>query len=37
MITPRRVHTKTPPIAVTDVIRYQVGMLTVPETAGRAL
>ena len=36
MITPRWVHTKTQPIAVADVIRYLVGVLDVPETAGRA-
>ena len=36
MVTPRWVHTKTQPIAVADVIRYLVGVLDVPETAGRA-
>jgi len=36
MITPRWVHTKTQPIAVDDVVRYLVGVLDVPETAGRA-
>jgi len=37
MITPRWVHTRTQPIAVTDVVRYLVGVLDVPEAAGRAL
>jgi len=36
MVTPRWVHTKTQPIAVDDVVRYLVGVLDVPETAGRA-
>ena len=36
MVTPRWVHTKTQPIAVDDVVRYQVGVLDVPQTAGRA-
>ncbi len=36
MVTPRWVRTKTQPIAVDDVIRYLVGVLDVPETAGRA-
>jgi uncharacterized protein YbjT (DUF2867 family) len=36
MITPRWVRTRTQPIAVADVIRYLVGVLTVPEAAGRA-
>ena len=36
MITPRWVHTKTQPIAADDVIRYLVGVLNMPETAGRA-
>ena len=35
MVTPRWVHTKTQPIAVDDVVRYLVGVLDVPETAGR--
>ena len=35
MITPRWVRTRTQPIAVADVIRYLVGVLKVPETAGR--
>jgi len=37
MITPRWVHTRTQPIAITDVVRYLVGVLEVPEAAGRAL
>ncbi|MDQ6935145.1 MAG: NAD(P)H-binding protein [Actinomycetota bacterium] len=36
MVTPRWVRTKTQPIAVDDVVRYLVGVLDVPETAGRA-
>ena len=36
MITPRWVHTRTQPIAVADVVRYLVGVLTVPEAEGRA-
>ncbi len=36
MICPRWVRTRTQPIAVGDVIRYLVGVLDVPETAGRA-
>jgi uncharacterized protein YbjT (DUF2867 family) len=36
MITPRWVRTRTQPIAVADVVRYLVGVLDVPETAGRA-
>ena len=36
MITPRWVHTRTQPIAVADVVRYLVGVLDVPEAAGRA-
>ena len=35
MIMPRWVRTRTQPIAVADVIRYLVGVLQVPETAGR--
>jgi uncharacterized protein YbjT (DUF2867 family) len=35
MITPRWVRTRTQPIAVADVIRYLVGVLQAPETAGR--
>lgn len=37
MITPRWVHTRTQPIAVADVVRYLVGVLEVPEAAGRPL
>ena len=37
MLTPRWVHTRTQPIALDDVVRYLVGVLTVPEAAGRAL
>jgi uncharacterized protein YbjT (DUF2867 family)/membrane protease YdiL (CAAX protease family) len=36
MVTPRWVTTRTQPIALADVVRYLVGVLTVPETAGRA-
>jgi uncharacterized protein YbjT (DUF2867 family) len=36
MITPRWVHTRTQPIAVADVVRYLVGVLTAPEAEGRA-
>jgi uncharacterized protein YbjT (DUF2867 family) len=36
MICPRWVRTRTQPIAVGDVVRYLVGVLDVPETAGRA-
>jgi uncharacterized protein YbjT (DUF2867 family)/membrane protease YdiL (CAAX protease family) len=35
MVTPRWVSTRTQPIAVNDVVRYLVGVLDVPETAGR--
>ncbi len=37
MITPRWVKTRTQPIALSDVVRYLVGVLEVPETAGRPL
>lgn len=37
MVTPRWVHTRTQPIAVADVVRYLVGVLREPDTAGRAL
>ena len=37
MITPRWVHTRTQPIAVADVVRYLVGVLEIPNAAGRAL
>jgi uncharacterized protein YbjT (DUF2867 family) len=36
MITPRWVRTKTQPIAVTDVVRYLVAVLDLPEAVGRA-
>src|SRR4051812_3926658 len=36
MITPRWVSTRTQPIALDDVVRYLVSVLTVPETTGRA-
>jgi uncharacterized protein YbjT (DUF2867 family) len=36
MITPRWVRTRTQPIAVADVIRYLVGVLELPEAAGRS-
>jgi uncharacterized protein YbjT (DUF2867 family) len=36
MICPRWVRTRTQPISVGDVVRYLVGVLDVPETAGRA-
>jgi uncharacterized protein YbjT (DUF2867 family)/membrane protease YdiL (CAAX protease family) len=35
MVTPRWVSTRTQPIAVSDVVRYLVGVLALPETAGR--
>ena len=35
MITPRWVSTRTQPIAVDDVLRYLLGVLALPETAGR--
>jgi uncharacterized protein YbjT (DUF2867 family) len=35
MITPRWVTTRTQPIAVDDVVRYLVGVLALPEAAGR--
>ena len=35
MITPTWVATRTQPIAVDDVVRYLVGVLALPETAGR--
>jgi uncharacterized protein YbjT (DUF2867 family) len=35
MITPRWVHTRTQPIAVTDVVRYLVGVLEAPEAEGQ--
>ncbi len=36
MVCPRWVRTRTQPIAIADVIRYLVGVLEVPEAAGRA-
>jgi uncharacterized protein YbjT (DUF2867 family) len=36
MVTPTWVNTRTQPIAVDDVVRYLVGVLDVPATAGRA-
>jgi uncharacterized protein YbjT (DUF2867 family) len=35
MITPRWVATRTQPIAVDDIVRYLIGVLALPETAGR--
>ncbi len=35
MITPRWVATRTQPIAVDDVVRYLLGVLTLPEAAGQ--
>ncbi|WP_433655045.1 NAD(P)H-binding protein [Nocardia sp. CA-128927] len=35
MITPRWVRTRTQPIAIDDVVRYLVGVLEKPESAGR--
>ena len=35
MITPRWVTTRTQPIAVDDVVRYLLGVLALPQTAGR--
>jgi uncharacterized protein YbjT (DUF2867 family) len=35
MITPRWVNTRCQPIAIDDVLAYLVGVLTMPETAGR--
>ena len=36
MVTPRWVSTRTQPIALDDVVRYLVSVLSVPETTGRA-
>jgi uncharacterized protein YbjT (DUF2867 family) len=36
MVTPRWVHTRTQPIAVSDVVRYLMAVLDMPEAAGRA-
>jgi uncharacterized protein YbjT (DUF2867 family) len=35
MITPRWVATRTQPIAIDDIVRYLLGMLQLPQTAGR--
>ena len=35
MITPRWVATRTQPIAVDDIVRYLLGVLALPQTAGR--
>jgi uncharacterized protein YbjT (DUF2867 family)/membrane protease YdiL (CAAX protease family) len=35
MVTPKWVATRTQPIAVGDVVRYLVGVLSLPEAAGR--
>ena len=35
MITPRWVQTRTQPIAVDDIVRYLLGVLELPEAAGR--
>jgi uncharacterized protein YbjT (DUF2867 family)/membrane protease YdiL (CAAX protease family) len=35
MITPKWVSTRTQPVAIEDVVRYLVGVLTRPETTGR--
>ena len=35
MVTPRWVETRTQPIALADVVRYLVGVLDRPETAGK--
>ena len=35
MVTPRWVSTRTQPIALSDVVRYLVAVLEVPETTGR--
>jgi uncharacterized protein YbjT (DUF2867 family) len=35
MITPRWVSTRTQPIAVDDIVRYLLGMLALPQAAGR--
>ena len=37
MVTPTWVTTRTQPIAIADVVRYLVGVLELPEAAGRAL
>ena len=35
MVTPRWVETRTQPIAVDDIVRYLLGVLELPEAAGR--
>jgi uncharacterized protein YbjT (DUF2867 family) len=35
MVTPKWVMTRAQPIAIADVVRYLVGVLTLPEAAGR--
>ncbi|MEX0869403.1 MAG: SDR family oxidoreductase [Nitriliruptoraceae bacterium] len=35
MVTPKWVNTRTQPIAIGDVLRYLVGVLSTPETTGR--
>jgi uncharacterized protein YbjT (DUF2867 family) len=35
MVTPKWVRTRTQPISITDVVRYLVGVLDIPETSGR--
>ena len=37
MITPRWVTTRTQPIAVDDIVRYLLGVLALPQAAGRVL
>ena len=37
MITPRWVSTHTQPIAVDDIVRYLLGVLALPQAAGRVL
>lgn len=37
MVTPRWVRTRTQPIALTDVVRYLVGVLSAVDTTGRTL
>jgi uncharacterized protein YbjT (DUF2867 family) len=36
MVTPKWVSTRTQPIAIQDVVRYLVGVLPLPQAAGRA-
>jgi uncharacterized protein YbjT (DUF2867 family) len=37
ILVPKAIHSKCQPIAVRDVIKYLVGVLEAPETAGRSL